>query len=125
MIRAKHLLILSLLLVFPVSAFGQQTSGVTGVVTDATGALINGADVTLTDTKTNKELSTKTNEQGVYYFNKVSPGIGYRITFSAQGFDTMMLNNVTLGVGVTETQNAQLTVGQVTNTVTVTSSGEA
>jgi Carboxypeptidase regulatory-like domain len=123
MIKAKQLLILSLLLMlFPVLVLGQQTSSVTGVVTDATGAVISGADVKLTDTKTAKQLSTKTNEQGVYAFLKVSPGIGYTLTFSVTGFETLEIKNVTLGVGITETHNAQMSVGQVTNTVTITSS---
>jgi Carboxypeptidase regulatory-like domain len=123
MIKAKQLLILSLLLMlFPVLVLGQQTSSVTGVVTDATGAVISGADVKLTDTKTATEVSTKTNEQGVYSFVRVAPGIGYKLTFSAQGFDSLEMKNITLGVGITETHNAQLSVGQVTNTVTITSS---
>jgi hypothetical protein len=126
MIKAKQLLILSLLLMlFPVLVLGQQTSSVTGIVTDATGAVIRGADVKLTDTKTAKEQSTKTNEQGVYSFLRVPPGIGYTLTFSAQGFDTLEIKNVTLGVGITETHNAQMSVGQVTNTVTITSTDGA
>jgi len=126
MTELKRLLIMSVLvLLFPVVALGQQTSSVTGIVTDTTGAVIRGVEVKLTDTKTAKEQSTKTNEQGVYSFVKVLPGTGYKLTFTAQGFDTVVLTNVTLGVGITETHNAQMSVGQVTNTVTVTSSGEA
>jgi len=122
----KRLLIMSaLVLLFPVVVLGQQTSSVTGIVTDTTGAVIRGAEVKLTDTKTAKEQSTKTNEQGVYSFVKTPPGTGYKLTFTAQGFDTVELTNVTLGVGITETHNAQMSVGQVTNTVTVTSTGEA
>jgi Carboxypeptidase regulatory-like domain len=123
MIKGKHLLILCFLLMLcPVLVLGQQSSSVTGIVTDAAGAVLNGADVKLTDTKTGKEQSTKTNQQGVYLFLRVAPGIGYTLTFSAQGFDTVEIKNVTLGVGNTETHNAQLSVGQVTNTVTITSS---
>ncbi len=114
-----------LVALFPVVAWGQQTSSVTGVVTDANGAVVNGVEVKLTDTKTEKEQSTKTNEQGVYYFIKVLPGAGYKLTFTAQGFDTVVKTNISLGVGITETHNAQMSVGQVTNTITVTSSGEA
>jgi len=125
MMEAKRLLIASLLVaLFSVVVWGQQTSSVTGVVTDTTGAVISGADVKLTDTKTGAEQSTKTNEQGIYTFVKAAPGAGYKITFTAQGFDTVELTNVTLGVGITETHNAQMSVGQVTNTVTVTSSGD-
>jgi hypothetical protein len=116
MTEVKRLLVMSLLVaLFPVVVFGQQTSAVTGVVTDTSGALISGVEVKLTDTKT----------AAVYSFVKAAPGSGYKLTFTAQGFDTVVLANVTLGVGITETYNAQMTVGQVTNTVTVTSSGEA
>jgi len=126
MTEVKRLLIMSLLvMLFPFAVLGQQTSAVTGVVTDTTGAVISGVEVKLTDTKTAAEQSTKTNEHGVYLFAKAAPGAGYKLTFSAQGFDTVVLANVTLGVGITETYNARMSVGQVTNTVTVTSSGEA
>src|SRR5262245_36574073 len=126
MTDVKRLLIVSLLVaMFPVVVWGQQASAVTGVVTDSTGAVISGADVKLTDTKTTAELTTKTNEQGVYSFVRIAPGSGYKLTFTAPGFDTVVKTNVTLGVGVTETHNAQMTVGQVTNTVTVSSSGES
>src|SRR5262245_1462481 len=125
MTEVKRLLIMSLLVaLFPVVVLGQQTSSVTGVVTDSTGAVIGGVDVKLTDTKTAAEQTTKTNEQGVYTFVKVAPGSGYKLTFTVQGFDTVEVTNVTLGVGITETRNAQMSGGQVTNTVAVTSSGE-
>src|SRR5262249_40794975 len=125
MIKMKRLLIMSLLVaLFPAVVWGQQTSAVTGVVTDTTGAVVKGAEVKLTNTKTAAEQTTRTNEQGVYQFVKVAPGTGYKLTFTAQGFETVAITNVTLGVGITETHNAQMSVGQVTNTVTITSSGE-
>jgi hypothetical protein len=124
--EAKYPLILSLLLMlFPSVVPGQQASSVTGVVTDMTGAAISGAEVKLTDTKTSREQTTKSNEMGVYSFHKLSPGAGYMLTFSAQGFETLMIKNVTLGVGLTETQNGQMQVGQVSNSVTVTALGGA
>lgn len=124
--EAKHILILSLLMTFfPTIVPAQQTSSLTGVLTDMTGAAIGGAEVKLTDTKTSKEQSTITNEQGVYSFHKLSPGSGYMLEFTASGFETLILKNVTLGVGVTETQNGQLQIGQVTNSVTVTALGGA
>ena len=63
-------------------AFGQSTAGVTGTVKDSNGAVIAGADVKLTDTKTGTELTSKTNDQGVYTFPKVNPGQGYKLTFT-------------------------------------------
>src|SRR5687767_10764832 len=99
-------------------------SGVTGVVTDPAGAVIPGVNVTLTDTKTSAEQTTKTNDQGVYSFNNIPAGDGFRLTFTLAGFQTLALSNVTLGVGQTETQNAQLVVGQPSETVEVTSSND-
>ncbi len=113
------------LCLFAVGALAQSTSGVTGIVSDPTGAVVNGADVKLTDTKTGTELTTKTNDQGVYQFVKVAPGTGYSITFTAPGFETLVLQNVALGVGITETHNVQMTLGQVSNTVTVTADAGA
>jgi Carboxypeptidase regulatory-like domain len=124
MIQAKKILTISLLMVIlPVVVFGQQTSSLLGVVTDRNGAGIAGADVKLTDTKTAKERLTKTNEQGIYAFHKIAPGIGYTLSFSAQGFDTVVIKNITVGVGLAETQHAEMPVGQVTNSTEVNSAG--
>ncbi|HET6863350.1 MAG TPA: carboxypeptidase-like regulatory domain-containing protein, partial [Pyrinomonadaceae bacterium] len=107
-----------------VVASAQNTAGVTGVVKDGTGAVIAGADVNLTDTKTGAELTTKTNDQGVYSFTRVAPGIGYKLTFTSAGFQTLVINDVALGVGNTETHNAEMTIGEVSGTVEVTASNE-
>ncbi|MCI0660646.1 MAG: carboxypeptidase-like regulatory domain-containing protein, partial [Acidobacteria bacterium] len=123
--KAKRLLMLSLLfVVFSVVGYGQQSSSVTGVVTDTTGAVIRDVEVKLTDTRKGNDQTTRTNEQGVYQFVRIAPGLGYTLTFKAQGFESLELKNISLGVGITETHNVQLTVGQVTNTITVTSTGE-
>jgi hypothetical protein len=62
-----------------------------------------------------------TNEDGSYTFNNVQPGDRYRLTFAAPGFQGFVIDDVQLGVGRTETQNAQLAAGAVSETVTVTS----
>ena len=119
-----------LLILVALTAFGlttmvsaQAVSGVTGVVTDSTGAVVPGVNVTLTDTKTARELTTKTNDQGVYSFQNVPPGQGFKLTFTVKGFQTTTLSDVTLGVAKTETYNATLTAGEVSATVDVVSSG--
>jgi Carboxypeptidase regulatory-like domain len=121
----KILTISLFLLMLPAVVFGQQASSIVGVVTDRNGAAISGADVKLIDTKTAKERTTKTNDQGIYAFHKMAPGTGYTLEFSAQGFDTVVIKNLALGVGLTETQHAELPVGQVTNSAEVTASGGA
>ena len=107
-----------------VAAMAQSTAGVTGTVKDSNGAVVAGADVKLTDTKTGAELNTKTNDQGVYEFQKVAPGTGYKLTFTNPGFQTLVINDVALGVGTTSTHNAELTIGEVSGTVVVTASNE-
>jgi hypothetical protein len=76
MTKATHLLVTSLLLLTVTAAaqVASATSSVTGVVTDPTGAVISGVTVVLTDTRTSKELTTTTDDQGVYRFNQVQPG---------------------------------------------------
>ena len=117
-----------LLLLLPVVCFAQttaSTSAVTGTVTDPTGAVVAGATVTLIDTKTSQERTTTTNDQGVYLFAQVPPGQGYALKFTATGFETLQLSGIALGVGNTETHNAQLTVGQVSTSVVVTAEAGA
>ncbi|HRH45520.1 MAG TPA: carboxypeptidase-like regulatory domain-containing protein, partial [Pyrinomonadaceae bacterium] len=115
-------LIVALMLLFLTSlVIGQTSSGITGIVTDPSGAIIPGVKVTLLDTKTSREVNTTTNDQGSYTFNNIAPGAGYKLTFAGQGFQTFVLNDVQLGVATTITQNAQLTAGQVSEVVQVTS----
>ena len=107
-------------------ALAQGVSGVTGIVADPTGAVIPGVKVTLLDTKTSRELTTTTNDQGTYTFNNIPPGTGFRLTFTAPNFQTMVLNDIALGIGRTETHDVKLSAGQVSETVTVTTTtGEA
>lgn len=100
-----------IIMMFPVIILAQAVSGVTGVISDATGALVPGVNVTLTDTRTSQILTTKTNDQGVYNFQNVSPGEGYRLEFSIQGFQTTAISDIALGVGRTETFNSTLNAG--------------
>src|SRR5215204_709018 len=112
--------------VFAQVAFSQATSGVTGVISDATGKVVPGVAVTLTDTKTDRTFTTTSNDQGSYTFTNVSPGDAYKLSFAIQGFQTLAISNVTLGVAKVETYDATLTAGDVSATVDVvaTSSGD-
>src|SRR4051812_32050369 len=104
----------------------QAVSGVTGIVTDATGAIVPGVKVTLYDTKTDRTFNTTTNDQGSYTFTNIQPGQAYRLTFGGAGFQTLVMNDITLGVGKIETHDAVLTAGNVNAVVDVaaTSSGD-
>ena len=127
--KAAAILASSLLLLLCVAGVFAQatssTSAVTGVVTDPAGAVISGANVTLSDTKTSLERTMTTDENGVYRFAQMPPGQGYKLTFTGPGFQTLELTNVALGVGTVETHNAQLTAGAVAETITVVDQGGA
>ena len=109
-------------LLLPAALFAQATSGVTGVVKDAAGAVVPGVNVTLTDTRTGRTFTTTTNEQGSYTFTNVEPAAAYRLAFAAQGFQTLTVSAVTLGVAKVETYDATLTAGNVSATVDVVAS---
>jgi hypothetical protein len=121
-IAAPSVLLLALLLALPFVAAAQQYSGLTGNVTDGTGARVPDVAVKLENSLTNAKYETKTNDLGVYIFVKVAPGSGYKLTFSKQNFRGVVLDNLSLGVAVTETRDVQLQVGTVTEAVEVKAS---
>jgi hypothetical protein len=94
-------------------AKAQDSSSMAGVVTDATGAVIPGTVVTLTDASTGVAFTQTTDNQGSYRFLSVPPNPGYKAAFSHAGFSTATVANITLVVGVTRTQNALLVPGSV------------
>jgi hypothetical protein len=123
---ASSFLAMVFVLVFTSTLLAQTSSGVTGTVTDSSGAVVPGATVTLRDTKISREQTTTTNDSGIYSFTNVAPGAGFQITFTATGFQTYVLNDVQIGTARTETHNAKLTAGDVSATVTVAAtSGDA
>ena len=66
--------------------YGQDVAGMTGAVTDPSGAVLSGATVILKNVATGQQYTATTNSQGVYRFSEVPPGEGYTATFSASGF---------------------------------------
>ncbi len=101
--------------------FGQGTTGaasVTGRVTDSSGAVIGGADVTLTDTSTNTSQTTQTNASGLYIFNNVTAS-KYDITVSKTGFSKAAVHAQDVLVGTSTTVNVTLEIGQISEVVEV------
>lgn len=110
--------IVSLLSLAAASAFGQAIDGsVVGTVTDATGAAVVGADVTVTNVATNVTSSTKTGATGDYRFDHLLPGT-YRINARATGFKTIN-EQVDVEVNKTATRNVMLTPGATSETIEV------
>lgn len=96
-----------------------SSSGVNGVVTDATGAVISGAKVALTDVDTNVERDTVSNGTGDYFFGNVPPA-RYTLTFTAPSFQKETIAAFDVGVAQVVTVNASLKAGNVEQSVTVT-----
>lgn len=103
------------------SAFGQVDEGsITGTVTDTTGALIPGAQVTLVNTDQGITLQTRTNGAGGYTFSPVRIG-HYTITVASKGFETTTQTNLTVQVAQVLQVNVTMKAGAATETVEVTS----
>jgi hypothetical protein len=97
----------------------QDAATLTGLVTDSSGASIPNANVELVNTTTNTVYKAITNTSGSYTITNVNPGPDYKVTFSAAGFDQVVVSGVHMSVGIARTQNAKLSVGSVASSVSV------
>ena len=107
------------LLLMP-SAFAQVDEGsVTGVVQDATGAVVPNAKVTLLNKDQGLSLVTTANSSGDYTFSPVRIG-NYSVSADAPGFSVTTQENVNVAVSQNVRINIQLKPGAETQTVEVT-----
>jgi carboxypeptidase family protein/TonB-dependent receptor-like protein len=97
-----------------------DTGSISGTVTDASGAVLKGATVTLTNEGTSAELTTTTGDSGTYTFSPVRIG-NYTVSASAGGFQKTTQKNLTVNVGANLLANFTLKPGAVSETVEVTS----
>ncbi|HTT23426.1 MAG TPA: TonB-dependent receptor [Candidatus Sulfotelmatobacter sp.] len=103
-------------------AWGQEvTAAIVGAVTDPSGAAVSGVTVVAKDTERGVEYTTKTNESGGYTLTRIPVGT-YQLTASAQGFQTAKYPPFTLVLNQTARIDIKLTLGQVSETVEVSTS---
>ena len=103
-------------------AVAQSTSAtVTGAVTDSTGAAISGASVTVENVQTNVKATVVTNSAGFYRVSGLLPGF-YRAVVDKNGFKSVVRDGIELHGQDELAINYSLTVGSVTESVTVSSS---
>jgi hypothetical protein len=106
-------------LLFCLSLSAQINTGrILGTVTDQTGGVIAGAAVVVTNTETGVARNLVTDGSGEYDAPNLNPG-KYSVRVSTAGFEAFERQNIALGVGQDARIDAQLTPGQVTQTVTV------
>src|SRR6201993_2431195 len=102
-------------------AFGQDISAkITGTVTDASGAVISGANVTATESSRGTVYPTQTNSAGIYYLSPLPIG-DYVLKVTASGFSSVEHPAISLAMNQTARVDVSMTVGQASQTVEVTS----
>lgn len=108
-----------LILGLGVTAAAQFRAGVQGSVTDAAGAVVPGATVTLTNNETSRTQQVTTSDEGFYSITGLAPG-RYTITAEQAGFNKATIENFAVSAEETQGLDLALTTGPVSETVTVT-----
>jgi Carboxypeptidase regulatory-like domain/TonB dependent receptor-like, beta-barrel len=115
--RICRMAVVALLLASPLWA---QEAGIAGVVKDATGAVLPGVTVTATSPVLIEQQRTAiTDAAGRYVITPLRPGI-YKVEFTLSGFGTTVREGIILTSGLTANVEAELRVGGVQESVTVT-----
>ena len=100
-------------------AQGETTSAILGQVTDASGAAVPGATVSITNRETGMRRSLATDEEGRFNFPQLKPGT-YSVRVEVAGFDPQQNDNVFSGLGQKQTVNFMLQVAQSKQAIEVT-----
>ena len=113
----------ALLIVFVGLSWAQKDTGsIVGLVRDSSGAVVVGAKVTVTDADRGTSMQTTTNEGGEYIASPLRVG-RYNVAIEKSGFKKELVGPVTVDVQSRPAVNVTLQVGQVAETVVVTSQG--
>ncbi len=104
----------------PARAQLASSTSLTGTVSDTSGAIVPGAHVRAVNTATQIAYNTVTNRDGIYNVLYIPVGT-YRITVTAQGFETAVHTNVVVNNNQTVRTDFTLRVGSVATSVTVSS----
>ena len=114
--------IITWVLLLPSMASAQQASasGIAGVVRDTSGAVLPGVTVEASSPALiEKTRSIVTDSEGRYNIVDLRPGV-YQVTFTLSGFNIFRRDGIELTSGFTATVNADMQVGALTETITVT-----
>lgn len=114
-----RLLCLGLLFLLPLAVIAQvDQGGITGVVTDNSGAAIPRAKVTLKDVGTGLVQTQQSNGSGIFNFSPIKIG-KYSVSATAQGFATVSRENVQVDIQQRVNVTLALPAGSVTENVVV------
>ena len=101
-----------------VMAHAQYRTSIQGVVTDTTGAVIPGANLTLINPATGEKQVRASNDDGIYNFNALAAA-RFRLEVEKQGFEKKVIDNLQLIPEQANAVNVQLAVGSDATTVNV------
>src|SRR4051812_2476775 len=102
-IRSRSLLplLLATTLIAPARAHAQAVYGsISGIITDASGALVPGASVTITSVARQTSDTVTTNDQGFYAKERLVPGV-YQVKAELQGFKSTVFPDIRVSVDTT------------------------
>ena len=123
--RFFFLAILALGILFTAQWVSAQTvTSVTGVVTDPTGAVIPGANVTLSNPSRGLTFTVRSDSAGSYRVPNVPPGPGYQIEVGSSGFSSYVEKNFYVNVATANTVNVTLKPGTAATQVKVAASSQ-
>lgn len=115
----KRMVCVGLLFVFTSAfAWAQSTAQISGTITDSSGAVLPGVEVTATQTATGLTRSVVTNETGSYTMPNLPIG-PFRLEASLPGFRAFVQTGIVLTVNANPVINVILEVGQLSETVEV------
>jgi hypothetical protein len=118
--RVVRLSVVVLVTLGSIPAFAQQTSGIAGVARDTSGAVLPGVTVeAFSPALIEKVRTVVTDGEGRYNIVDLRPG-QYVVTFTLPGFSTFKREGIQLTAGFTANVNANMQVGALEETVTVT-----
>src|SRR5688572_8522293 len=117
-----HVVVLICTLIIAAPAWAQQASGIAGLVRDSSGAVLPGVTVEAASPALIEKVRTAvTDAQGRFNIVNLRPGT-YVVTFSLPGFNSVKREGIQLTAGFTAAVNADMQVGALEETITV--SGE-
>ncbi|HWO31284.1 MAG TPA: carboxypeptidase-like regulatory domain-containing protein, partial [Candidatus Acidoferrum sp.] len=99
---------------------GETTSAIIGQVSDASGAAVPGATVTVTNKETGLRRSASTDDSGRFTFPQLKPGT-YSVKVEAEGFETQQNDSVSSALGQKQTVDFRLKIAQSNETVEISS----
>jgi hypothetical protein len=117
----RSLQLLTFLALLAGSALAQSTGRISGIILDASGAVIPEAAVICTNDQTGLTRKVETNQDGIFVFPDLPIG-SYRLEISHSGFDTQSRTGLALLTGQELNLRISLTVGSTTQTVEVSDS---